>query len=390
MEALMLQQPVGIKAKRILLLGCGSKSAFDLKKFTELLRIAVAQLNRYSITDAVLGLDSMVIKDATIERMAIQTAKTFTHAEYRYRETVSKAKPAQKVKRLAIACTGNQRSQVKKGLDTGAAVATGMNTARNLGNLPGNICTPTYIGEQALALAKKNKLLKAKVLSEAQMKRLGMHSLLSVGNGSDQPSALIVMEYTGTSANTKPNVIVGKGITFDTGGISLKPGAAMDEMKFDMCGAASVMGTMHALCELKPKINVAAIIASAENMPSGRATKPGDVVTSMSGQTIEILNTDAEGRLVLCDALTYAKRFNPKTVIDIATLTGACVATFGNIVSGLLSNDDDLADTLYQCGLDALDPAWRLPLLADHVPVQLLQAVFLLGLPKNINGPIWI
>jgi leucyl aminopeptidase len=383
MEAVLLHNVDGIKAKRILLLGCGKKSDFSLKRFTQIARLAVLQLNRYSIEDAVMGLAGLPVEKTSIERKAIQVAKTFTHAEYRYKETVSKAKPAQSVKRLALACTSSERSQAKKGLDTGSAIAIGMNTARNLGNLPANICTPSYLSEQAQALAKKHKLLKTKVLSEAQMKRLGMHSLLSVGNGSDQPSALIVMDYQGGSANTKPNVIVGKGITFDTGGISLKPGAGMDEMKFDMCGAASVLGTMHALCELKPKINVVAIIASAENMPSGRATKPGDVITSMSGQTIEVLNTDAEGRLVLCDALTYAKRFNPKTVIDIATLTGACVATFGNVVSGLLSNDDELADKLYQCGLDSLDPAWRLPLWDEYQ--KLIDSNF--ADIANIGGP---
>ncbi len=383
MEAVLLHNVDGIKAKRILLLGCGKKTELNLKKFTEITRQAVAQLNRYSIEDAVLGLTCLDVEKVSIERKATQVAKVFIHAEYRYKETLSKAKPAQKIKRLAIVCTASERSQAKKGLDVGAAVAIGMNTARNLGNLPANICTPTYLGEQAKTLAKKNKLLKTKVLSEAQMKRLGMHSLLSVGHGSDQPSALIVMEYQGGSPNSKPNVLVGKGITFDTGGISLKPGGAMDEMKFDMCGAASVLGTMHALCELKPKINVVAIIASAENMPSGRATKPGDVITSMSGQTIEVLNTDAEGRLVLCDALTYAKRFKPKTVIDIATLTGACVATFGNVVSGLLSNNDELADKLYQCGLDSLDPAWRLPLWDEYQ--KLINSNF--ADIANIGGP---
>ncbi|MDG2091424.1 MAG: leucyl aminopeptidase [Gammaproteobacteria bacterium] len=383
MQAVLMQNVAGIKAKRVLLLGCGKKSDFSLKKFTEILRLSVMQLNRYSLEDAVLGLATLPMDKASMERKANQVAKVFTHAEYRYKETVSKAKPAQIIKRLAVACSTSERSQTKKGLDAGAAVGIGMNTARNLGNLPANICTPTYLGDHALALAKKNKLLKTKVLSEAQMKRLGMHSLLSVGHGSDQPSVLIVMEYKGSSANTKPNVIVGKGITFDTGGISLKPGSAMDEMKYDMCGAASVMGTMHALCELKPKINVVAIIASAENMPSGRATKPGDVVTSMSGQTIEVLNTDAEGRLVLCDALTYAKRFNPKTVVDIATLTGACVATFGNVVTGLLSNDDELADKLYQCGMDSLDPAWRLPLWDEYQ--KLIDSNF--ADIANIGGP---
>ena len=241
-----------------------------------------------------------------------------------------------------------------------------MAVARELGNLPANFCTPTYLGEQALALGKRNKLLKTKVLSEAQMRRLGMGSLLSVGHGSDENSAFIIMEYRGAGEKTKPNVIVGKGITFDTGGISLKAGNGMDEMKFDMCGAASVMGTMATLCALKPKINVVGIIASAENMPSARATKPGDVVTSMAGLTIEVLNTDAEGRLVLCDALTYVERYQPKSVIDIATLTGACIVALGSVASGVMSNNDELAEKLYQHGLDINDPVWRLPLWDEY------------------------
>jgi leucyl aminopeptidase len=382
-ESLLIHNPDGIKAKRILLIGLGKKTDFDIKKFTEALRFTVQQLNRYSLEDCLLGFKALVSGNVDIERQALQIAKVFTHAEYCYRETLSKAKPALKLKRVSLAVTSMDRSKAKKGLDTGAAIALGMNEARNLGNLPANICTPTYLADQAKKLATKNKLLKTRVLSEAQMKRLGMHSLLSVGNGSDQDSTLIVLEYQGGSVNSKPHVLVGKGITFDTGGISLKPGAAMDEMKFDMCGAASVLGTMHALCALKPKVNVVGIIASAENMPSGRATKPGDVVSSMSGQTIEILNTDAEGRLVLCDALTYAKRFNPRSVIDIATLTGACVATFGNVVSGLLSNDDELADKLYQCGIDAQDPAWRLPLWDEYQ--KLLDSNF--ADIANIGGP---
>ena len=198
------------------------------------------------------------------------------------------------------------------------------------------------------------------------MKRLGMGSLLSVSAGSVQPAAFIIMEYQGAAPSLKPNVIVGKGITFDTGGISLKGGGGMDEMKYDMCGAASVLGTMTSLCELQPKTNVVGVIASAENMPSGIATKPGDVVTSMSGQTIEVLNTDAEGRLVLCDALTYVERFKPKSVIDIATLTGACIVALGAHISGVMSNDDTLAESLYQCGLESLDPVWRLPIWDEY------------------------
>ena len=274
---------------------------------------------------------------------------------------------ASKLKSICVHFHDNKHAgAVKRGLKQGEAVAGGMALARELGNLPANICTPTYLAEQAQALGRAHKNLNVKILGEAQMKRLGMGSLLSVSAGSSQPARFIIMEYKGGPASLKPHMLVGKGITFDSGGISLKPGAAMDEMKFDMCGAASVLGTMSALCELGPKINVVGLVASSENLPSGSATKPGDIVTSMSGQTIEVLNTDAEGRLVLCDALTYAERYKPRSVIDIATLTGACIVALGSVVSGLMSNDDKLADTLYDCGLTALDPVWRLPLWDEY------------------------
>jgi leucyl aminopeptidase len=231
--------------------------------------------------------------------------------------------------------------------------------------LPGNICTPSYLAEQATTLAQQYKL-KAEVLERANMEKLGMGSLLSVANGSSQPPKFIVLQYRGGKADAKPIVLVGKGITFDTGGISLKPAPEMDEMKFDMCGAASVLGTMKALAAMKLPLNVVGIIPSTENMPGGRATKPGDIVTSMSGQTIEILNTDAEGRLILCDALSYAERFQPDAVIDIATLTGACVIALGHVASGVLANDDGLARDLLDCGQQAGDRAWQLPLWDDY------------------------
>jgi leucyl aminopeptidase len=241
-----------------------------------------------------------------------------------------------------------------------------MNTARDLGDLPGNICTPNYLANQAKALGRKHKKLSVSIVEEKKMRELGMGALLSVSAGSDQPAKLIVMEYKGAAKSKKPHVLVGKGITFDTGGISLKPGARMDEMKYDMCGAASVVGTMTTLTELNLPINVVAIIAAAENMPSGGATKPGDVVTSMSGQTIEVLNTDAEGRLVLCDALSYAERFKPQSIIDIATLTGACVVALGKHATGLYSNEDDFAAELLAAGNTVGDRAWHMPLWDDY------------------------
>ncbi len=367
-EHLLLQKLDGVRAQRVLLLGCGKAKDLDAKKFNTLLGHAWKALHKYNINEAAVALVDLPAGNTDAGQRAELLARSAVHHQYHYSTTLSKkAKGHQLAAVTVLLEESGQRNSVARHLATGKAVGQGMNVTRELGNLPGNICTPTYLGKQALQLAKRHsKLLKAQVLSEAQMRRLGMHSLLSVGNGSAQDSALIVMQYRGAAASEKPHVLVGKGITFDSGGISLKPGAAMDEMKYDMCGAASVLGVMNALCELKPAINVVGVIASAENMPSGTATKPGDVVTSMSGQTIEILNTDAEGRLVLCDALTYIARFKPKSVIDIATLTGACIVALGSVASGLMSNDDKLADTLYQCGQQALDPVWRLPIWDEY------------------------
>lgn len=244
---------------------------------------------------------------------------------------------------------------------------------KTLGNLPPNVCHPTYLAEQAQAMAQEFNL-DCEILDRADMEKLGMHSLLAVAKGSHQPPKLIVLSYRGNKASEKPVVLVGKGVTFDTGGISLKPGAEMDEMKYDMCGAASVLGTMQAVARMALPINLTIIVPATENMPGGSATRPGDIVTSMSGQTIEILNTDAEGRLILCDALTYAERFEPDTVIDVATLTGACVVALGNVATGLFANKDALARELLDAGDDAYDRAWHMPLWDDYQ--ELLKSPF--------------
>ena len=261
-----------------------------------------------------------------------------------------------------------QRSDLAAGeaaMKQGLAIAHGVAFAKDLGNLPGNVCTPAYLGEQAMALARQFNF-KAQVLERPDLEKLGMGSFLSVTNGSAQPPRFIVMEYQGAGKKQKPCVLVGKGITFDTGGISLKPAPEMDEMKFDMCGAASVFGTFHAIAELGAKINLVGLIPACENMPGSRATKPGDIIKSMSGQTIEILNTDAEGRLILCDALTYAERFDPAAVIDVATLTGACVIALGHICAGLYSNNDTLARALLAASEQSGDRAWHMPLFDDY------------------------
>lgn len=303
--------------------------------------------------------------DIADQDLSTVIAQSFGYQLYAYNTTKTQNIKVPSLKKLVLHSEEKLESTWKTGLNQGGAIAEGVNLARELGNLPGNVCTPSYLAEQAEKLGEDDKL-KVKVLDEKQMKKLGMGSLLSVAAGSEQPPRLVMMEYNGGAKNDAPTVLVGKGVTFDTGGISLKPGAGMDEMKFDMCGAASVFGVMKTLLTLKPKVNVIGVVAAAENMPNGRATKPGDVVTSMSGQTIEVLNTDAEGRLILCDALTYVERFKPATVIDIATLTGACVIALGNHASGLYANDQALADELLAAGDQVQDRAWQMPLWDDY------------------------
>ena len=269
--------------------------------------------------------------------------------------------------KLDLVCLNDYSlSNTETSTQYGEAVGRGMNLCRHLGNTPANICTPTFLAEKAKSLSDENTRIKTTILEESEMRDLGMLSLLSVGNASEQPSKLIVMEYNGSKTMQQPIVLVGKAVTFDTGGISLKPGRGMDEMKFDMCGGASVLGVMSALSEAALDINVVGLIPAVENMPSGNATKPGDVIKSMSGITIEILNTDAEGRLILCDALTYANRFKPKYVVDIATLTGAVIGALGKFTTGMLSNSEELAEILVNCGNSSGDRVWQLPLWKEY------------------------
>lgn len=294
-------------------------------------------------------------------------AQQFTEALYVYTRTrTGTDKDRVALQQVTLHAGDKLGSEWKKGLETGKAIGEGVNQARYLGDLPANYCTPRDLATAAQQLTALNDKLSVEVLDEKQMKKLGMGALLSVAAGSDQPPRLVVLNYQGAAKAGAPTVLVGKGITFDTGGISIKPAPGMDEMKYDMCGAATVIGVFHALASMNARLNVVGIVAAAENMPSGRATKPGDVVTSMSGKTIEILNTDAEGRLVLCDALTYAGRFKPRTVIDIATLTGACVIALGNHASGLYANDQSLADALLDAGQQAMDRAWQMPLWDEY------------------------
>ncbi|MFB9886793.1 leucyl aminopeptidase [Balneatrix alpica] len=349
----------------VLLLGAGSPG-LSPAKFTGLAKSAIKELNERGISDAALFLAEVDVKGRGQAWRVRQLVEASEQALYVFDQLKSKKADAPSLSNLTLAVAVNEAQAASEALKQGMAVAQGVTLAKNLANLPGNICTPTYLSDTARQLADQYANLQVQVLDEDAMRQLGMHCLLSVGNGSDQPSQLITLEYKGAAETEQPYVFVGKGITFDTGGISLKPGEGMDEMKFDMGGAASVLGLMKTVSELQLPINVVGVVAAAENMPSGRATKPGDVVTTMSGQTVEILNTDAEGRLVLCDALTYVARFKPATVVDIATLTGACVIALGHHTTGLMANDQELANALLQAGEQANDRCWQLPLFDEY------------------------
>jgi leucyl aminopeptidase len=355
-----------VAAERVLLVGLGKDSEFGAKAYRDAVRAAVAALAETGAADAHLYVAELHAKDCDVAWKARHATLVAADALYRFDAMKSKKSPARTLKRIVLAlATKSAAADAERGLAEGRGIADGMALAKDLGNLPGNVCTPTYLAESATKLGKQFKL-GVDVLERRDMEKLGMNSLLSVARGSRQPPKLIALRYNGGPKKAKPVVLVGKGITFDTGGISLKPAAEMDEMKFDMCGAASVLGAFRAIAELKPEINLVGLVPTTENMPGGAATKPGDIVTSMSGQTVEVLNTDAEGRLILCDALTYAERYDPAAVVDIATLTGACVIALGHVATGLFANRDELAAEILDAGRDAWDRAWHMPLWDDY------------------------
>ena len=365
----------GVKAKRVLLVGLGDlspKEGLSLQSYAKLAKATFKTLSGGAIESAAWFVPSFGANaDAdTVVKQVRLTAQLAGEQTYRFgvRQPAMKFKAVEHVdpfqELLFVACKDSAKA-VQAAVHQGEALVEGMNLAKDLGNLPPNVCTPTYLAKTAQGLMKKTKL-KVELLTKKQMEALGMGSFLSVAQGSETPPQFIIMRHNGGKASEAPTVLVGKGITFDTGGISLKPGEAMDEMKYDMCGAASVVGTMLSASLLGLKQNVIGVIPTCENMPSGKATRPGDIVKSMSGQTIEILNTDAEGRLILCDALTYVERFKPKAVIDIATLTGACVIALGAVHSGMFSDDSHLLADLTQAGYDSLDTVWRMPLDAAY------------------------
>ncbi len=364
-DTLVIPAAGDLKCDRLLLLGAGDPGKLDLAATVRIGRAVVSALAKSGAADVSVALDGLTISGRSNADSVAALVEAMEYSAYRF-DQLKKEKSTLKLKSVALFCDSRSAAHAAStGVARGRAIAGGVSLARDLGNLPGNICTPTYLAQQARKLQKRLGL-KVSVLDENRMKRLGMGSLLSVSRGSREPAKLITMEYQGADKSSAPIVLVGKGLTFDAGGISLKPAAAMDEMKYDMCGGASVIGTMQAVAEMALPINVVGIVPSSENLPDGAANKPGDIVTSMAGKTIEILNTDAEGRLILCDALTYSRRYKPAVVVDVATLTGACMVALGTHPSGLFTADDALAGELVDAGEQSGDRVWRLPLWDDY------------------------
>ena len=364
---LLLHKVAQIPADRVLLVGLGRERDFNEAAYKTALGAAVKALRTTGASDATICLTDLALKRRDTAWKVEHAVLSVTEGVYRFDRL--KSKPADSKRALRkVTLHVSKRSEIGEGdiaLARGQAIAEGITLAKDLGNLPGNICTPTHMAEQAQELGKRHGI-RVEVLEQKELEKLGMGSFLAVARGSTQPPKLIVFEYHGGKRDAPPIALVGKGITFDTGGISIKPAAEMDEMKFDMCGGASVFGVMKAIALMRLPINVVGVVPATENMPDGNAIKPGDIVTTMSGQTVEILNTDAEGRLILCDALTYVEKYKPAAVVDIATLTGAMVIALGHVATGLFSNSDPLAREILQAGESAWDRAWHMPLWDDY------------------------
>ena len=367
-DTLLLAHPAGAAAERVLLAGLGPKAGFGRKQYRRALLSSAQAVLKTGSADAAVYLAWHDVPGMDGHYRARAIAEIFSAAAYRIPDLKSgtKPKPSKLAEVRVAADSARSLRAMTSGVEIGTAIGNGSALARNLANLPPNVCTPTYMGQRAEELDRSWPRIKTKILDEAAIKALKMGCFLAVTQGSAQPPKFIVSEYRGGKKGAAPICLIGKGITFDSGGISLKEPPAMDEMKFDMGGAAAVLGTLRAIAELALPINVVGIVPTCENMPGGKAVKPADIVTSMSGQTVEILNTDAEGRLILCDAITYSRRFKPAAVIDIATLTGACIIALGNQVSGLMSTDDGLAGEIAAAGGRSDDRVWRLPVGDDY------------------------
>ena len=367
-NSLLLNDLAGCRAKRVLVVGCGKSPSVTEPDFRRALRAAMTAMGAAGVGSATSFLGEVPITGRSPHWTARQSVDIAEESQYRFDRCKSEAPEARReLKQLSLAVRDSEeRDQVERALAEGGAIARGLRLAKDLGNLPGNVCTPSYLAGEAEQLAARHDAVQVAIHDAAELERLKMGSLLSVARGSREPACLIELRYGGGERSETPAVLIGKGVTFDSGGISIKPSAAMDEMKFDMCGAASTFGALEAAATLGLPRNLVALVPATENLPGGNATKPGDIVTSMSGQTIEILNTDAEGRLILCDALTFASRFKPEVVIDVATLTGACVIALGAEASGLFSNDETLSEDLVRAGAYAGDRAWPMPLWPEY------------------------
>jgi len=363
-STLLLRDLPGVAAERVLLVSLGARKDFGAAQFRDAVRGAAAALRELGAKDAALFLVEAKVASQPLAWNVRHAVLGVRDAFYRFDQLKTQKKAAAPtLERVVLPLSA--KPPLSQALVEAQAIADGTDLAKTLGNLPPNICTPTYLADEAKKLARQFKL-GVSILERADMQKLGMGALLAVTNGSHQPPKLIVLRYNGAAKSVKPLALVGKGITFDTGGISLKPAGEMDEMKFDMSGAGSVLGAIRALAGMKAPVNVIGVIPTCENMPGGQATRPGDIVTTLSGQTVEILNTDAEGRLILCDALEYVARFEPAAVVDIATLTGACVIALGHIATGLFANDQKLADEIRAAGEDAFDRVWQMPLWEEY------------------------
>jgi len=367
-QVLLLHSVPGMVAERVLLVGCGRDRELTDAQYSKAVVAAARALAATGASDAVSFLAELPVRDRDVYWKTREAVASSRGALYRFEQLKSeKEGPQRTLRRIAIGLSSRKDLEAgERAVRHGSAIADGVDKARDLANLPANICTPSYLAERARELAEKYPSLSVEVLDEKEMDRLGMGALLAVARGSREPPRLIVVEHRGADKGARPIVLVGKGVTFDSGGISLKPAQAMDEMKFDMSGAASVLGALQTAAALGLPLHVVGIIPSTENLPGGNAIKPGDVVTSMAGQTVEILNTDAEGRLILCDALTYAGRYEPGVVVDIATLTGACVVALGRVATGLFANHAPLARELLAAGQYTGDRAWELPLWEEY------------------------
>ena len=367
-KSLLVTNVPDVLCDRVLLIGCGRERDFNDRAYRQVIATMASQLQESGAVEAVTYLTDLAVKGRDAAWRVRDAVTGVSDTLYRFDRLKGKQDtPRRPLRKLTLSVPSRRElSAGEQAARHGVAISRGMALAKDLGNLPGNICTPSYLAEQARELADRLENLRVEILGPKEMEDLGMGALLSVARGSRQEPRLISMHYQGAGEQTRPHVLVGKGITFDSGGISLKPGQAMDEMKFDMCGAASVFGTIQAVAELKLAINVVGVVAASENLPDGNASKPGDIVTTLSGQTVEILNTDAEGRLVLCDALTYSERFEPETIVDLATLTGACIVALGQHAHGLLGNQPTLVNELLAAGNGAGDRAWELPLWDEY------------------------